>query len=86
MSTFFTPDTHPDMSLHYHRNIVSPITNADCDPRTIFFRKLHNVTLLLWTHPAANYAHSEQAQLEEGIGSVFLFHDVHQCWSIDHDT
>jgi len=61
LSAFFTPDTHSDVSLHYHWYIVCPITDADSDPRAILFCKYHNVTLLLWTYPAANDADSEQA-------------------------
>ena len=54
--TLFPADPHPNVSHRYHAHIVSSVTYCQSDlVRTVFFRHLHYIGLLLRRDSASHH-------------------------------
>lgn len=72
--TFLTIQSHSNMSLLYHINIIGPISNGQSDLILVLFDEPHNFPFLFRTHSTTNHRIALRKDIQNVIfGQIFVF-------------
>lgn len=72
LSSLFTSYSNPNMSFHYHRNIICSISNRQADPFLMLFCNSNYFSFLFWTNSTANHTMRVKSESKDSIFQIFI--------------